>query len=110
MSDASAIVPRPVTESLKICRRVLALRISSRGFIGRLRVSDGGSIRVRISRPMGAWRVQPLVRVSSRFRSTLVTIVQAASSAFRGRHRESAMALAAGPREAMALAAAGSRR
>jgi hypothetical protein len=37
MSDASAIVPRPVTESLKICRRVLTLRISSRMFIDHLR-------------------------------------------------------------------------
>src|SRR5262245_38323358 len=32
-SDASAIVPRPVIESLKSCRRVRSLRISSYRFI-----------------------------------------------------------------------------
>src|SRR5579883_1709382 len=32
-SDASAIVPRPVMESLKSCRRVRSLRISSCRFI-----------------------------------------------------------------------------
>ena len=80
-SDASAIVPRPATESLKICRRVLILRISSPVLIVQLPVTFGTCVG-SYSAPDRAARVQPLVRVSSRFRSTFATTVQAASSAY----------------------------